>query len=45
MNSNSISDSKLIERKLKLFQSSSDDADIQNFDLSKINIFDLRRLV
>ncbi|MDD3793675.1 MAG: hypothetical protein PHI37_02600 [Candidatus Gracilibacteria bacterium] len=45
MKSNSISDSKVIMRKLQLFQSTSDDADIKNFDTSKINIFDLRRLV
>lgn len=43
--SENITDSKIIKRKLELFQAKSDDVEIKNFDLSKINIFDLKRLV
>ncbi len=40
-----ISDSKIIKREIELFQAKNDDSDIKNFDISKINIFDLKRVV
>ena len=45
MNMKNIEESDLLVRKLQAFQAYSDDLDIKNFDVSKINIFDLRRQV
>ncbi len=42
MKNDSISDSELLKRKLKVFKASTNDEELKNFDESQINIYDLR---